>query len=160
MADVFYLYLTTYFWRFGRWNAPMRLHRYTNRTSIRAQASIFAGVGRLHAPHYRQATLYTFFDKEHPASKPAIDMAYSDVKAAFQYYLAHYNHGRPFILAGHHRLEYRPARHRLPALPRPARHQSSHLDARHYQCSCRSQSRQHPAEFQAYMLVHYRRPKP
>lgn len=104
IADVFYLYPTTYFWHFGRWNAPMslrRLHRYTNRTSIRAQASIFTGVGRLYAPHYRQATLYTYFDKEHPASKPAQDLAYADVKAAFQYYLAHYNHGRPFILAGH-----------------------------------------------------------
>ena len=91
VADVFYLYPTMYFWRLGRWNAPMRLrrlHRYTGRTSIRAQASIFAGVGRVYAPHYRQATLYTYFDKEHPASKPAQELAYADVKAAFQYYLA------------------------------------------------------------------------
>jgi hypothetical protein len=27
------------------------------------QASIFAGIGRLYAPHYRQATLYTYFNK-------------------------------------------------------------------------------------------------
>jgi hypothetical protein len=104
VADVFYLYPTTYFWRLGRWNAPMRLrrlHHYTARTSIRVQASIFAGVGRLYAPHYRQATLYTYFDKQNPASQAAQELAYADVKAAFQYYLAHYNHGRPFILAGH-----------------------------------------------------------
>ena len=104
VADIFFLHPTTYFWRLGRWNAPMRLrrlHHYTDRTTIRDQASIFAGVGRLYAPYYRQATLYTFFDKENPASKPAMEMAYADTKAAFQYYLTHYNHGRPFILAGH-----------------------------------------------------------
>jgi pimeloyl-ACP methyl ester carboxylesterase len=104
VADVFFLHPTTYFWRFGRWNAPMRLrrlHRYTVYSNIQVQASIFAGVGRLYAPHYRQATLYAFFDKKNLASQPAIDLAYTDAKAAFQYYLAHYNHGRPFILAGH-----------------------------------------------------------
>lgn len=104
VADVFFVHPTTYFWRFGRWNAPLRLHRlahYTDRTTIRNQASIFAGVGRLYAPRYRQATLYTYFDKKNPASQSAQDLAYADVKAAFQYYLAHYNHGRPFILAGH-----------------------------------------------------------
>ena len=30
-----------------------------------------------------------------------MDLAYSDVKRAFEYYLAHYNHGRPFIIASH-----------------------------------------------------------
>ncbi|RYY13226.1 MAG: DUF3089 domain-containing protein, partial [Cytophagaceae bacterium] len=104
VADVFFLHPTTYFWRLGYWNAPLRrrrLRRYTNRTTIRDQASLFAGVGRLYAPAYRQATLYTFFAKNDPNSQPALDLAYTDVKAAFQYYLAHYNHGRPFILAGH-----------------------------------------------------------
>lgn len=104
VADVFFLHPTTYFWRLGRWNAPLRLRRlrhYTRRTTIRNQASIFAGVGRLYAPAYRQATLYTFFDRTNPNSAPALDLAYADVKAAFQYYLAHYNRGRPFILAGH-----------------------------------------------------------
>jgi hypothetical protein len=113
VADVFYLHPTTYFWRLGRWNAPMRLrrlHRYTGRTSIRVQASIFAGVGRLYVPHYRQATLYTYFDKQNPASQAAQELAYSDVKAAFQYYLAHFNHGRPFILAGHSQGSYHATR--------------------------------------------------
>lgn len=113
VADVFYLHPTTYFWRLGRWNAPMRLrrlHRYTGHTSIRVQASIFAGVGRLYAPHYRQATLYTYFDKENPASQSAQELAYADVKAAFQYYLAHYNHGRAFILAGHSQGAYHATR--------------------------------------------------
>lgn len=30
-----------------------------------------------------------------------MDLAYADVKAAFGFYLAHFNHGRPIIIAGH-----------------------------------------------------------
>ena len=113
VADVFFVHPTTYFWRFGRWNAPIRLRRlrrYTSRTTIRNVASLFAGVSRLYAPSYRQATLYTFFDRKNVASQPAIDLAYGDVKAAFQYYLAHYNHGRPFILVGHSQGTYHATR--------------------------------------------------
>jgi hypothetical protein len=104
VADVFFVHPTTYFWRLGYWNAPLRLRhlrRYTARTCIRNQASLFYPVGRLYAPRYRQATLYSFFATQNPNTQPALDLAYADVKAAFQYYLAHYNHGRPFILAGH-----------------------------------------------------------
>ena len=104
VADVFFVHPTTYFWRLGYWNAPMRLRRlrhYTDRATIRNQASLFYPVGRLYVPRYRQATLYSFFNKQDPNTQPAMDLAYADVKAAFQYYLAHYNHGRPFILAGH-----------------------------------------------------------
>ncbi len=113
VADVFFVHPTTYFWRFGRWNAPVRLRRlrrYTGRTTIRNVASLFAGVGRLYAPGYRQATLYTFFDRKNAASQPAIDLAYNDVRAAFQYYLTHYNHGRPFILVGHSQGTYHATR--------------------------------------------------
>jgi hypothetical protein len=104
VADVFYVHPTTYFWRLGYWNAPLRLkrlRRYTNRTCLRNQASIFYDVGRLYAPRYRQATIYSFFAPKDPNTQPALNLAYADVKAAFQYYLAHYNHGRPFILASH-----------------------------------------------------------
>jgi hypothetical protein len=104
VADVFYVHPTTYFWRLGYWNAPMRLkrlRRYTDRTSLRNQASLFYDVGRLYAPRYRQATIYSFFAPQDPNTQPALDLAYADVKSSFLYYLAHYNHGRPFILAGH-----------------------------------------------------------
>jgi len=104
VADVFYVHPTTYFWKLGYWNAPLRLkrlRRFTARTCLRNQASLFYDAGRLYAPRYRQATLYAFFAPHHTNSKPALDLAYADVKASFLYYLAHYNHGRPFILAGH-----------------------------------------------------------
>jgi hypothetical protein len=78
-----------------------RLRRYNDRTAVRNQASLFYDVGRLYAPRYRQATLYSFFAPQDPNTQLALDLAYTDVKAAFQYYLAHYNRGRPFIVASH-----------------------------------------------------------
>lgn len=104
VADVFYIHPTTYYWKLGYWNAPLRkrrLRRYTGRAALRNQASLFADAGRLYAPHYRQATLYAFFTRDTASRRAALGLAYADVKAAFCYYLAHYNHGRPFILAGH-----------------------------------------------------------
>ncbi|AMJ67013.1 DUF3089 domain-containing protein [Hymenobacter sp. PAMC 26628] len=102
-ADVFFIHPTSYYWR-GSWNADVgnaRLNRYTDRTTIFNQASVFNAAGRVYAPRYRQATLYSFFDKQGPDGQKALDLAYADVKAAFQYYLAHYNQGRPIIIAGH-----------------------------------------------------------
>ncbi|MDP4149481.1 MAG: DUF3089 domain-containing protein [Bacteroidota bacterium] len=34
-------------------------------------------------------------------AQQSLDLAYTDVRAAFQYYLAHENHGRPIIIASH-----------------------------------------------------------
>ena len=102
-ADVFFIHPTTYYWR-GSWNADLaqdRLNRFTDRTTIRNQATVFNAAGRIYAPRYRQATLYSFFDGQAPDGTGALNLAYADVKAAFQYYLAHYNQGRPIIIAGH-----------------------------------------------------------
>ncbi|MCC2548403.1 DUF3089 domain-containing protein [Hymenobacter sp. BT175] len=103
-VDVFFLHPTTYYGR-GPWNAALTdaaTNRVTDRNTIRNQASVFNSVGRIYAPRYRQATLYSFFDEPNPSSKAAIDLAYIDVKAAFQYFLDHYHtSNRPIILAGH-----------------------------------------------------------
>ena len=102
-ADVFFIHPTTYYWR-AAWNADLgqeKLNRYTDKTAIRHQATAFNAAGRIYAPRYRQATLYSFFDEETTNGQAALDFAYADVRAAFQYYLAHYNQGRPIIIAGH-----------------------------------------------------------
>lgn len=102
-ADVFFIHPTT-FYRSQAWNADLskpRLNRFTDRSTIRHQASAFNAAGRIYAPRYRQATLYSFFDEQTPNGQAALDLAYVDVKAAFQYYLVHYNQGRPIIIAGH-----------------------------------------------------------
>ena len=103
-ADVFFIHPTTFFWR-SSWNANVanrRLNRYTDRSTIRKQATVFNAAARIYAPRYRQATLYSFFDSTAKSnSRQALDLAYSDVRTSFQYYLAHYNQGRPIIIAGH-----------------------------------------------------------
>lgn len=102
-VDVFFVHPTTYYGR-AQWNANLtdaRVNRFTDASTIRKQASAFNGVGRIYAPRYRQATLFSFFDEKSANGQDALNLAYSDVKAAFQYYLDHYNQGRPIIIASH-----------------------------------------------------------
>ncbi|WP_051718794.1 DUF3089 domain-containing protein [Hymenobacter sp. IS2118] len=103
-ADVFFVHPTTYYWR-KAWNASLsnrRVNRFTDRSTIRKQASVFNAAARIYAPRYRQATLYSFFDSTaNTSGTQALNLAYTDVRAAFQYYLAHHNQGRPIIIAGH-----------------------------------------------------------
>ncbi len=101
-SDVFFVHFTTCLSR-SCWNADLAdrsLNKITDALSIRNQASLFNESCRVFAPRYRQATLYSFFDQKGNGQK-ALDLAYEDVKAAFSYYLAHHNQGRPIIMAGH-----------------------------------------------------------
>ncbi len=102
VADVFYLHPTTLS-EGERWNADPfdpELAAWTERTALRNQASAFNGAGRVFAPWYRQAAIGSYFgDREE--SLAARELAYGDVERAFDHYLAAYNDGRPFVLAGH-----------------------------------------------------------
>jgi len=101
-VDVFFLHPTTYYSR-KAWNQPLdheKANKITDEDVLRSQASTFNGSGRIYAPRYRQATLYSFMDEEGDGEK-ALDIAYRDVKSAFEYYLDHYNDGRPIVLASH-----------------------------------------------------------
>ncbi|OON67986.1 DUF3089 domain-containing protein [Hymenobacter sp. CRA2] len=101
-ADVFFVHMTTRVTPYG-WNASITnplINRLTDQFSVRPQASVFNAAARVYAPRYRQATLYSFFDST-ANSHQALALAYSDVRAAFIYFLQHYNHNRPIILAGH-----------------------------------------------------------
>jgi hypothetical protein len=100
-VDVFFLSPTTYDGG-EQWNAPI-----DDRTSgplfRRVFAPNYAGpfvrVGRLFAPRYRQASLYTLLTLREDA-REARQFAYGDVREAFRYYLANANRGRPFVLVG------------------------------------------------------------
>ncbi|MEM6724099.1 MAG: DUF3089 domain-containing protein [Bacteroidota bacterium] len=110
-VDVFFIHPTTYTGRKPSevgWNASMNdaaTNLKTDESTIRYQASAFNKAGRVYAPRYRQAHLHSFYvTKGTAAAKDgelALDFAYQDVKAAFEYYLEHYNDGRPFIIASH-----------------------------------------------------------
>jgi hypothetical protein len=94
-ADVFFVHPTTYL-KNDVWNAGYDVHGAYDEPVLLGQLSAFNGCCRLYAPKYRQASLYAL-----GKSYPAVDLAYSDVARAFRYYIAHENHGRPFIIASH-----------------------------------------------------------
>ena len=101
-VDVFFIHPTTYFSN-DHWNqnvADADTNKRTDDGPIKNQASAFNACCALYAPRYRQMT-FSGFVKYDADSQAAMDLAYADVKRAFEYYLAHYNHGRPFIIAGH-----------------------------------------------------------
>jgi Protein of unknown function (DUF3089) len=102
-ADVFFIYPTS-FHSEAAWNAAIEdedTNRQTDERSIRNQASVFNGCCRIFAPRYRQATLGAFFTPRKEDARQALDLAYGDVLKAFDYYIAHDNGGRPFIIASH-----------------------------------------------------------
>ena len=59
---------------------------------------ILCGDFNFYSPYYRQCTLQTFTSDSLTANR--IPLAMGDVRKSFAHYLAYYNHGRPFILAG------------------------------------------------------------
>jgi len=120
-ADVFFLHPTTYpvsgYHGFGldelsRANSLGGWNQSSNDAQTRLwiddllkrQASVFNGACRVFAPRYRQASLMVLADLvvgDGRQGEAALAMAYGDVRMAFNYYLDHYNQGRPFVLAGH-----------------------------------------------------------
>jgi hypothetical protein len=101
-VDVFFLHPTTYFSN-KAWNAPVdepMAKDIVEQDILRNQASAFNACCRVYAPRYRQVGYGAQQAAPEEAGK-AWDLAYSDVRAAFEYYLSHYNQGRPFIIASH-----------------------------------------------------------
>lgn len=100
-VDVFYIHPTVY--ANGRdWNADLnneKVNRMSD-TCVLMQATPFNSCARIFAPRYRQGHLKCF-TRGGEKGKDALDTAYSDVKKAFEYYLANWNKGRPIILVGH-----------------------------------------------------------
>jgi len=105
-ADVFFLHPTTYTKGKPKGNlngsvTDAVLREKTENGTILHQASIFNGAGRVYAPFYRQAHLYAYYMEDREAAKKAFDLAYKDIKTAFEYFLKYENEGRPIIIAAH-----------------------------------------------------------
>lgn len=101
LVDVFYIHPTVY--ANGKdWNANLnneKVNRLSD-TCVLMQATPFNSCARIFAPRYRQGHLKCF-TRGGEKGKDALDTAYSDVKKAFEYYLANWNSDRPIILVGH-----------------------------------------------------------
>ena len=102
-VDVFFIHPTTDVTGFkGNANIDNKaINNQTDDFSIKYQASVFNESCKVYAPRYRQAALHNFFTKNNETSQKAFDIAYQDIKAAFEYYLKNYNNGKPIIIAGH-----------------------------------------------------------
>jgi hypothetical protein len=100
-AEVFFIHPTSFLER-SHWNAPLedKDSQWRARLFVQSQASAFNGVGEVWAPKYRQATFGAFLTSKAEAGK-ALDLAYRDVLAAFDWFIAHAPKDRPIILAGH-----------------------------------------------------------
>jgi len=110
LADVFFVHPTTFYslWNLNADIDNQRVNAFTDRTTIKLQASVFNGSCRVYAPRYRQASLFAFLDKSN--KQKALDYAYQDVKSAFIYYLKHYNQDRPIVIASHSQGTFHAAR--------------------------------------------------
>jgi DUF3089 family protein len=100
-ADVFFVAPTTY--DGGRnWNARIDQRKASRQfQDVMAPNYVgpFVGVGRVFAPRYRQASLYSLTTLREDA-REARQFAYGDVREAFRSYLARDNGGRPFLIVG------------------------------------------------------------
>lgn len=107
LADVFFIHPTTYTVKRGNedWNAHIddqELNKKTDRTSIRLQSSAFNGAGKVWAPRYRQAHVHAFYSEDKASADRALDLAYQDVRKAFETFLKlRPDKERPIIIAGH-----------------------------------------------------------
>lgn len=106
LADVFFLHPTTFTnpAYADQWNARLddrELNAKTDYKSILYQASAFNEQTRVFAPRYRQAHLLSFYSEDSMRAKQAFELAYEDIKNAFNYYLNHFYDGRPIIIAAH-----------------------------------------------------------
>ena len=63
------------------------------------EKGIYEEAGRLYSPYYRQMSINAYRLSD-PDREKAKELAYSDISAAFRWYLDHENGDRPLILAG------------------------------------------------------------
>ncbi len=109
LVDIFFIHPTTYTNKekeFGL-NADINdlaLNTKTDYSTILYQASVFNAIGNVYAPRYRQAHYGNYFPKNFEDSTNAVnafEIAYEDVKAAFEYFLKNFNNGKPIVIASH-----------------------------------------------------------
>ncbi len=105
VVDVFFVHPTTFTSSKSKSsNAEIddsNINSKTDYSAILYQASVFNEQCRVFAPRYRQAHYSNYFTGDTARAAQAFELAYQDVKKAFEVYLQHYNGGRPIIIAAH-----------------------------------------------------------
>jgi hypothetical protein len=106
LADVFFLHPTTLI---SKKLAHVRnasllddsLNLKTDYSSMLYQATAFNKYAQVYAPRYRQAHINNYYVADRATTQQYFELAYQDVKKAFEYYLQHHNNGKPIIIASH-----------------------------------------------------------
>lgn len=100
-VTVFFIHPTSYIAR-DAWNGSLDDATSRERTAlfVKGMASPFNQAEALWAPRYRQAAIGAFLTGK-PEAEQAIELAYSDVLAAFEIFVRHLPKGQPIALAGH-----------------------------------------------------------
>ena len=105
-GDVFFVYPTIYTGNQHPehpWFADVNdaeLNEKIAESTIKYQASAFNASARIYSPLYRQAHIKVFYG-DTTLMRKALDLAYEDVKKAFEYYLENWHEDRPLIIASH-----------------------------------------------------------
>lgn len=101
-VDVFFIHPTGYLTG-NSWTFSMDANTSTEENTqwmMANQASSYNGCCNIYAPRYRQANIFAYFKGEQIRDE-VLAFAYQDVVRAFDYFLAKYSQGRPFIIASH-----------------------------------------------------------
>ena len=101
-VDVFFVHPTG-FLRGKSWTYSMDKNSATEENTqwmMANQASPFNGCCNVYAPRYRQANIFSYFQEEEVRDQ-LLGFAYQDVRRAFEYFIANFSEGKPFILASH-----------------------------------------------------------
>jgi hypothetical protein len=101
---VFYVYPTVHFpKKGGSWNADSYAKEVRERThyAVKMQSSAFNVAGPVYAPYYRQAAYQVYNVAPNTTTVNAYDLAYNDVRTAFEQFLVDIGPDVPFVLASH-----------------------------------------------------------
>ena len=100
--NCFFVHPTGFFLK--NWNYDLNRESATfQRTELMlaTQASAFNGICNIYAPLYRQATFAAISTNQNESSINSLEIAYLDIKKAFEYFLFEFNKNKPFIIAAH-----------------------------------------------------------
>ena len=103
-VPVFYVYPTVHFpKKGGTWNADSYTEEVRERThyAMKMQSSAFNVAGPVYAPYYRQAAYQVYNVAPNTTTVNAYDLAYNDVRTAFEQFLVDIGPDVPFVLASH-----------------------------------------------------------
>jgi hypothetical protein len=101
-VDVFFVHPTGYL-KGDHWTDPLEEKSATMENTqwmMANQASAYNGCCSVYAPHYRQASIYSYFGSDELRAE-VHNFVYQDVKKSFEYFIENFSNGRPFIIASH-----------------------------------------------------------